>query len=137
MTLLTVVSNVADELNADGAVENRARTLVASLDEQQTNGRTFEATATASLVIARDEHVSRQIQRIESESDDIQQIQLAIEHADSPTERSRILNNLRHVIDDERIQRLLQRRLTDVAEKVEDEYGFTLKTVVENVRWSA
>jgi len=137
MTLLTVVSNVADELNADRATEKRARTLVASLDERETNGRKFEATATASLVVARDERVAGQIRRIDADSDDIQQIQNALERATSPAERFRVLNNLRHVTDDERVQRVLQRRLTDRGENTADSHGFVLKTAVENVEWSA
>jgi len=135
MTLLAVVSNVADELNADGATENRARRLVASLDERETNGRKFEATATASLVLAKDEHIARQIRRISDDSGEIQQIQNALERATSPAERFRVLNNLRHVTDDERVQRIIQRRLD--AENVAEVYDFTLKTVVENVEWSA
>lgn len=134
MTLMAVVSNVADELNADGATENEARTLVASLDESETNGRKFEATATAALVLARDEFVATRIHNISAESAEIQQIQSTLERATSPAERFRVLNNLHHVTDDERIQRALQRRLD--AENVADEHGFVLKTAVENVEWS-
>jgi hypothetical protein len=135
MTLMTVVSNVADELNADGATENRARTLVASLGERETNGRKFEATATAALVLARDEYIARQIRRIEGDNDDIQQIQNALERATSPAKRFRVLNNLHHVTDDERVQRIIGRRLD--AENLAEDHRFSLKTVVENVRWSA
>ena len=59
-------------------------------------------TATAALVVARDEHIGRQIRRVDAESADIQQIQNALERATSPAERFRVLNNLRHVTDDER-----------------------------------
>lgn len=136
MTLLTVVSNVADDMNADSAVENRARTLVAGLDESETNGRKFEATATASLVVARDEFVATRIRCISDDDGEIQQIQNALERATSPAERFRVLNNLRHVTDDERVQRLLQRRLVASAEGVADAHGFVLKTAVEAVDWS-
>lgn len=152
MTLLTVVSNVADDMNADSAAENRARTLVAGLDESETNGRKFEATATASLVVARDEFVATRIHCISDDdaegvgtgpdsqggplSAEIQQIQNALERATSPAERFRVLNNLRHVTDDERVQRLLQRRLVASAEDTADAHGFVLKTAVEAVEWS-
>ena len=136
MTLLTVVSNVADELNAGKTVENRARTLVAGLDESETNGRKFEATATAAVVVARDEFVANQILRINGGDGEIQQIQNALKRATSPTERFRVLNNLRHVTSDERVQRLLQRRLVASAESVADEHEFVLKTAVESVEWS-
>ncbi|PAU83523.1 hypothetical protein CK500_08375 [Halorubrum salipaludis] len=135
MTLMAVVSNVADELNTDGATENEARTLVASLDESETNGRKFEATASAALVLARDEFVSTRIRGISADSDEIEQIQNTLERATSPAERFRVLNNLHHVTDDERIQRVLQRRLD--AENVAEKHGFVLKTAVENVGWSA
>lgn len=137
MTLLTVVSNVAEDMNADSATENYARTLVASLPESETNGRKFEATVTGALVVAKDEHVAGQIRRINADSDDIQQIQSALERAKSPAERFRVLNNLTNVTDDERVQRVLERRLTDVAGEVADTHEFVLKTVVENVEWSA
>jgi hypothetical protein len=95
MTLLTVVSNVADQLNADSATENEARTLVASLSKSETNGRKFEAVATAALILAKDERVARQIRRIDADSDEIQDIQSALERATSPAERFRVLNNYR------------------------------------------
>jgi hypothetical protein len=136
MTLLTVVSNVADELNADSAVENRARTLVAGLPETETNGRKFEATATAALVVARDEHVATRIRCISDDSAEIQQIQNSLERATSPAKRFRVLNNLSHVTGDERIQSALQRRLVASAEDTADSYGFVLKTAVEAVEWS-
>jgi len=135
MTLMAVVSNLADELNTDGATENEARTLVASLDESETNGRKFEATATAALVLARDEFVATRIHNISADDAEIQQIESTLERATSPAERFRVLNNLHHVTDDERIQRVLQRRLNDVAEDTADSHGFVLKTAVENVEW--
>ena len=142
MTLLTVVSNLADELNADGATENRARTITASLSKSETNGRKFEATATAALVVARDQRIATQIRRIDAEQEEIQQIQDALRRAQSPHKRFRILDNAQHLldyekcsaVDDGRLESILQRRLD--ASTVEAKHDFSVKTTVENIGWS-
>ena len=134
MTLLTIVSNVANELNTGGVTENRARTITASLSKSETNGRKFEATATASLVVAGDQRIATQIGRIDAEKEEIEQIQSALRRAQSPAKRFRILNNIQHITDDERIQTILQRRLD--ATTVEENHDFSVKTTVESIGWS-
>jgi len=148
MTLLAVIDTVSDRLSVDDATTQRARSLVESLDESETVGRPFEATVVTALTLARDERIARQIQRIDTDDETVHGVQNALERTQSPADRFRILNNVDHVandetalrddtvLDDETVQRIVERRLVDRAKSVADDHGFVLKTVVENVGWS-
>jgi len=133
-TLMSVVSNIGNELNADNATENEARITVASLSNTETNGRKFEATAAAALVVARDQYVANRIRRIDAESDELQAIQNALRRAQSPHKRFRVLNNVPNVIDNKTVVRLCKRRLD--ASNVEEKYGFDVENTIKNVGWS-
>lgn len=112
MTINHLLNNFADRLAVCDADHMRAKTLVGRLDEEDTAGHNFESIVVTALVIARDERVTQRLNRMVCDVGEPLQTALeSLSGAETPAERWRVLNNLRHVTDDERVQSQLQRRL--------------------------
>jgi len=131
-------ATLCDNLGVPSAVENDARTLVASLTgEGEGRGHLVEKQAVGAIVVADDRHTAAKVCGIHDSGAEIEQIQAALQRADGPAERFRVLENLRAVTDDERIQRALQDRLAerDDVTDVADRYGFEIRHAVANINW--
>lgn len=131
-------ATLSQSLGVPSAVENEARTLVASLTgDGEGRGHRVEKQAVGALVVVSDRHTALKIGRLHADSAEIEQIQAALKRADGPAERFRVLNNLGAVTDDERIQRALQDRLAerDDVKSVAERYGFEVRHAVANIPW--
>ncbi|GAB3672476.1 hypothetical protein [Halopiger thermotolerans] len=137
MSLLGAVDALASTVDATRRTRERARSLVLELPADETNGRQYEAVALGALVVAHDEHIAERIRRIDAHTDEIQQIQNALERAQSPAKRFRVLENLTAVANDDRVQRLVANRLAEreAVEAVAERRGFEVATVVAGVTW--
>lgn len=137
MSLLGAVDALASSVGATGRTRERARSLVSELSTDETNGRQYEAVALGALVVAHDEHIAERIRRISAHDDEIQQIQNALERAQSPAKRFRVLENLTAVANDDRVQRLTANRLAEreAVGAVAERRGFDVANVIAGVSW--
>jgi trehalose-6-phosphatase len=116
-----------------------ARTLVARLTgDGQGYGHKIEKQVLGALTVVKDRHVAS---RLASMADDVAEPLATclrrLSGAETPADRWRILNNLRVVSDDERVQSELQCRLSerDDIQKYADEHGFSVENAVCNIEW--
>ena len=131
-------ATLSQSLGVPSAVENEARTLVASLmGDGEGRGHRVEKQAVGALVVVSDRHTALKIGRLHADSAEIERIQAALKRADGPAERFRVLNNLGAVTDDGRVQRALRGRLAerDDVKGVAERYGFEVRHAVANIPW--